>query len=294
MQKNLKMPLILLAPIFCIFSFLLGTPLASATSSGAEMPTVVDVPAGSFVVGSDRQEREYAYQLDTRAYGHSNTRKWKWYENERARQRIEVSAFKITKNLITNAQYAKFIEATRHLSPNVDRTTWDSYGLIHPYKRSWRHAWISGKIPKGRENHPVVMVSFYDAVAYATWLSAQTKFKWRLPREVEWEKSARGTDGRWFPWGNIFDATLVNSHDRGPFDTQRVGKYLKGMSPFGLLDAAGQVFEWTEAVSSKKRAIVKGGSWDDSGCGICRPAARHTRPMEIKHILVGFRLVREE
>ncbi len=73
-----------------------------------------------------------------------------------------------------------------------------------------------------------------------------------------------------------------------------VGSYPAGKSPFGILDAAGQVFEWTATGASGARFIVKGGSWDDKGYGVCRPAARHARPAAIKHILIGFRLVREE
>jgi formylglycine-generating enzyme required for sulfatase activity len=72
-----------------------------------------------------------------------------------------------------------------------------------------------------------------------------------------------------------------------------VGGYPAGASPFGVLDAAGQVYEWTATVAGPGRAVVKGGSWDDKGCGVCRPAARHARPLILKHVLVGFRLVRE-
>ena len=273
------------------FAMVCGAQPSDSAHRASNGPVVIEIPQGSFIAGSNRKEREYAYTLDERAYGHNNTRKWEWYENERELQAVEIKSFKITKNLITNAQYAAFIRATGHRPPGVDRKTWKSYGLIHPYQRSRRHAWRDGVVPKGRENHPVVMVSFQDAMAYAGWLSKQTGHTWRLPRELEWEKAARGVDGSWFPWGNTFEATLANRHDKGPFDTLPVGRFPKGASPYGLLDGAGQVFEWTEAVPGKKRAIVKGGSWDDRGCGICRPAARHTRPMAIKHILIGFRLV---
>ena len=94
--------------------------------------------------------------------------------------------------------------------------------------------------------------------------------------------------------GNAFDPARLNSHDRGPFDTMAVGRFPRGASPYGVLDAAGQVFEWTAATAGRDRFIVKGGSWDDKGCGVCRPAARHSRPARIKHILIGFRLVRQD
>ena len=163
--------------------------------------------------------------------------------------------------------------------------------MIHPYPRTRRHAWRDGRLPKGRADHPVVMVSHADARAYAKWLSSETGRAWRLPTEVEWEKAARGTDGRHFPWGNTYNPTRLNSHDAGPFDTMPVGRFPNGASPFGLMDAAGQVFEWTSTRAGKARHRVKGGSWDDSGCGVCRPAAGHSRPDHLKHILVGFRLV---
>jgi formylglycine-generating enzyme required for sulfatase activity len=115
-----------------------------------------------------------------------------------------------------------------------------------------------------------------------------------LPTEWELEKAMRGTDGRRYPWGDEFDATLLNSHDAGSFDTIPIGRFPKGNSPFGLTDPAGQVFEWTATAGNKNCYIVKGGSWDDSGCGIYRPAARHTRPAELKHIFIGFRLACEE
>lgn len=102
-----------------------------------------------------------------------------------------------------------------------------------------------------------------------------------------------GVDKCDFPLGNHCDPANLNGHDQGPFDTAPVGHYLSWVSPFGLRDAAGQVFGWTVTRAGNGRSIVKGESWDDSGCGVCRPAARHGRPDGLKHILTGVRPVQE-
>jgi formylglycine-generating enzyme required for sulfatase activity len=263
-----------------------------------EIPPVIVIPAGPFVMGSDRDEREFAYGLDEAAYGHDITRRNEWYEHE-PRRTVSTPAFQITRTPITNRQYRAFVAATGHRAPDVNPAVWQGYGLIHPYERTRRFAWSSAGFPANRGAHPVVLVSHGDALAYAAWLGERTGDTWRLPTEVEWEKAARGTDGRRFPWGDAFLPDRLNSHDRGPFDTLPVGTFPTGASPFGLLDAAGQVFEWTDTPWRRDDSgrvthyVVKGGSWDDKGCGICRPAARHGRPAAIKHILIGFRLVRE-
>ena len=241
-------------------------------------------------MGSDAQEREYAYQLDEIAYGHSRTRTGGWYDSERARSTVSTDSYEITVSTVTNAEYQQFAEATSRKVPDVDAATWRGYGLIHPFERTRRHAWQNNKPPAGRENHPVVLVSYEDATAYAEWLSKTRNENWRLPTEAEWEKAVRGTQGPYFPWGNTFDQNELNSHDNGPFDTVAVGS-ASSPGPFGLLDGAGQVFEWV-LTPGAQRAWVKGGSWDDSGCGVCRPAARHSRDKQLKHILIGFRLVR--
>ncbi|MDA4847799.1 formylglycine-generating enzyme family protein [Hoeflea poritis] len=253
-------------------------------------PGSIEIPAGPFIMGSDAAEREAAYRLDEAAYGHSVTRQRGWYDHEPQRT-VELDAFRIMETPVTNAQYAVFLKETGHTPPSVGREEWDGYGLIHPYERAQPYIWQSAAPPAGRENHPVVMVSYQDAIAYASWLSGKAGKAWRLPTEAEWEKAARGPDGNYFPWGNTFNAALLNSHDAGPFATIPVGSFPDGASPYGLLDAAGQVFEWTATPAGDTRHIVKGGSWDDKGCGVCRPAARHSRSDTIKHILVGFRLV---
>ena len=258
-----------------------------------KLPYTVDVPAGSFLTGSTEEERELAYKLDETAYNHSVTRDQGWYDRERPQAEAETVAFSIMQTPVTNEAYAQFVDATGHAAPDVDEETWKSYGLVHPYERTRRHAWVEGRPPEGRDIHPVVLVSHDDAKAYAAWFSEVTGETWRLPTEIEWEKAARGLEGNTFPWGNDWDEEALNSHDLGPFDTEPVGNYLHGASPFDMLDAAGQVYEWTASSRGERRFFVKGGSWDDKGCGVCRPAARHTRPADLKHILVGFRLVKE-
>jgi formylglycine-generating enzyme required for sulfatase activity len=221
------------------------------------------------------------------------TREQQWYASEPERAPNQTGAYEIMKTPVTNRDYAAFVGATGHAVPDVDPATWAGYRLIHPYASTRRFAWSGGTYPQGRGDHPVVLVSHADAAAYAAWLSEQTGETWRLPTEAEWEKAARGTDGCIFPWGDDWDAHKLNSHDAGPFNTMPVGQFPAGASPFGMLDAAGQVFEWTATPRGAGRYTVKGGSWDDKGCGVCRPAAGHGRPEAIKHIIVGFRLVHE-
>jgi len=289
----LNVVLVLAAPESNLSANQLNEKSSEKFSTTISVPELISVEAGTFIKGSDNEEREYAYQLDEVAYQHSVTRDRKWYAREPQREQVQSAAFQISKNLITNAQYLEFVVDTGHSPPTMDEATWKSYRLVHPFSRAQRYIWENGTPNVEREQHPVVLVSYHDATAFAQWLSNKTGDQWRLPSIDEWERAARGDEGWYFPWGNEFDEAKLNSHDKGPFDTQPVGLYPEAASPHGLLDAAGQVFEWMQTESEQNRAWVKGGSWDDKGCGVCRSAARHTRPKDIKHILVGFRVVRE-
>jgi len=271
---------------------LLGFVPATTAQDMGVIPQVLTIPAGSYISGSDTHEREQAYRLDEMAYGHSVTRDQHWYDDERDRHVETLAQYDLTTMPITNAQYHAFIADTGHRQPDVDEATWNGYALIHPYARTRKHAWSGQSPPPGRKQRPEVLISYNDATRYAHWLSRKTGQSWRLPTQSEWEKAMRGNDGSLFPWGDSFDPQRLNSHDAGPFDTVEVGRFARGASPFGVLDGAGQVFEWIAKPGNAQRAWVKGGSWDDKGCGVCRPAARHSRPVDIKHILIGFRLVR--
>ena len=283
-----------------LFTLIVSPAIAQDVSVPEPLPKTVIIEAGEFLKGSSKQHRQYAYNLDELAYNHNLTRKQSWYSGEFPPHRVELDYdYEITRTPITQQQYKAFIEDTGYGAPHVSESVWRSYGLVHPYTRASRFLWKAGEYPEDTGEHPVVLLSHKDARAYADWLSQKTGGTWRLPTEEEWEKAARGTDGRLFPWGNKWNPNLLNSHDNGPFTTMDVGSFPKGASPYGVMDAAGQVYEWTatkikgDQENRRSRYIVKGGSWDDKGCGVCRPAARHARPARIKHILIGFRLVKE-
>ncbi len=265
---------------------LLSSVFAKASSADEETSydTRVTIPAGTFIMGSDKAEREYGYRLDE-SRNSSASRRFQWFQNE-TRSTINLPAYWIDKNLVSNKAYQRFIDDTDTVAPSVDKSTWESYRLVHPYKTAQRFIWLNDQYPTGRGDHPVTLVSHNDAMSYCEWRGA------RLPSDAEWEKAARGTNGQYFPWGNVFDPKKLNSADAGPYDTTSIYRYNAGASPFGIFNMAGMVFEWTNTQCPKPNrpnaAIVKGGSWDDYP-GVTRSAAKHCRPNAIKHVLIGFR-----
>ncbi len=247
-------------------------------------PQQLSVPAGEFIMGSSREEREYAYRLD-----HDATRAYGWYEKE-TRTKAKTGPFCIDRYLVTNAQYKTFISETGHPEPYISPEDYQRQGfLVHPYEKVKEFLWMEKSFPAGRESHPVALVSLEDASSYCVWKGKKMGRSYRLPREAEWEKAARGKDGRIFPWGNEWNPDFLNSGNRFG-STTPVGRFPQGRSPYGLYDMIGNLFEWTTTPWDEKNFVIKGCSWDDLP-GTCRAAMRHGRPPQSKHILIGFRCV---
>jgi formylglycine-generating enzyme required for sulfatase activity len=250
-------------------------PEAGATPLSFE-PELILIPAGQFLMGSDPEKYKDAL------------------EREQPQHTVYLPDYYIAKTPVTNAQYAAFVEATDH---------------------RWPKHWKGGKPPKGKEDHPVVYVSWHDAVAYCNWLSKVTGKAYRLPSEAKWEKGARGTDGRIYPWGNESDPERCNSSEGGTGGTTPVGAYPQGASPYGLLDMAGNVWEWTTSLWGEDRSkpefrypydptdgredlgagdkmlrVLRGGSWAGGQIGACC-AYRNRYSPNARWSFSGFRIV---
>ncbi|MFQ5946614.1 MAG: formylglycine-generating enzyme family protein [Anaerolineae bacterium] len=241
---------------------------------------MVLIPAGPFWMGSDEAERQLARSLSSDA-----VRRARWFEAELAHRQVSLPTYCLDRHLVTQSDYAAFIMAEGRKPPGITRAEYRQQGfLVHDYDRTWtRFLWRDNRPPAGWDDHPVVLVSAEEAEAYCRWRGL------RLPTEAEWEKGARGTDGRPFPWGAGWDPDRLNSAERGPGRTTPVGRYSGGLSPFGLFDAVGDVFQWTStSLRDPRRRVVKSCAWDDEA-GLCRPAFRHARPASSRHILIGFR-----
>ena len=226
---------------------------------------MVYVPAGEFTMGTNDADRSEFNQRDNVPLNNNDAR---------PQHKVTTGAFFLDKTEVTNAQYQKYCEATGVAVP--------------PY-------WKDGKFPEGQADFAVHHVNWYEASGYAKWAGK------RLPTEAEWEKAARGTDGRRFPWGNDWDGGKVTA-EGGP---RAVAKHPDGASPYGALDMAGNVMEWTSSWfdgypgSPTKQPdfgttlkVVRGGAWigvDQMGQTWYRQVSRPRARLE----MVGFRCVQD-
>jgi formylglycine-generating enzyme required for sulfatase activity len=210
---------------------------------------MVVIPAGEFLMGEGREQHE-----------------------------LFLSDYQLGKFPVTNAEYERFIEAGGY----QDKSFWTEAGWIEIGQnqnepRFWQDARFN------RPNQPAIGLSWYECVAYCRWLSAETGQLYRLPTEAEWEKGARGVDGRIYPWGNEFGASRLNARagDQKVCTSTPVGIYPTGISPFGLFDCAGNVWEWcttrwkkpfpydvnqdewqADYLEGQNLRVLRGGSWN--------------------------------
>lgn len=216
MVTNLR-KLIVLTILFMVLAMIAARELRAAAAvetQGGKFAGMVNIPAGEFTMGRD---------------GGPN--------NEAPAHKLFLPAFYIDRNLVSAREYAKFIQEKGPTGPKGEMylDVADPDVLVHNRDGKW--------LPKeGFENHPAGELSRQGAAAYCAWAGK------RLPSEAEWEKAARGTDGRLYPWGNDLpspDLAFIGGF-RG--QTVAVGQFPKGASPYGALDMAGQVWEWTRSI----------------------------------------------
>ncbi len=190
------------------------------------------------------------------------------YDFEKPEHKVYLGAYWIGKYEVTFEQYDKYCDET---------------GKEKPSDEGW-----------GRGKRPVINVSWEDATAYCDWLNKKTGAKFTLPTEAHWEKAARGTDGRKYPWGNTKDKSKCNSLESGLKMTSPVGNKPAGKSPYGCFDMAGNVCEWCSDLYSKigSDRVLRGGSWDSIAL-FCRASYRRGYPPASRWNVAGFRLARE-
>jgi len=280
---------------------------------GQEM---VLIPAGEFLMGSTDEEV-------ARWNKESNTT---WYDNEKPQRKVSLGAYYMDRTPITNAQYARFVEAKGY---NTERF-WTPDGWAW---RQGKYKYKEGRKVEERKQpyfwkdsrwntpgHPVVGINWFEAMVYCQWLNEQLhvpgstfqvqrdgrKEVWnveleawniRLPTEAEWEKAARGADGRRWPWGNEFDPQRCNSSEGGKGTTTPVGAYSPaGDSPYGVADMAGNVWEWCRSIykpypyqaddgredlQAAGTRVLRGGSWalQSEERPLCLPLLERSRPL---------------
>lgn len=245
--------------------------------------TMIYIPPGKFMMGSD----------DGEAY-------------EKPLHEVDLDGYFIGKTEVTNAQYVEFLNNSKidHKSgcqgkPCIDTHKDNTDSHIIGTKKNYN-------VEQGYEDHPVICVRWYGAVKYCEWLSDKTGLNFKLPTEAQWEKAARGNDRREYPWDSRFPDKNLANFDGNIGKTTPVDFYPAGTSPYGLLDMAGNVWEWCsdwykaeyyknsppknpEGPNSGSYRVIRGGSWDGYAWDLRCAYRTYGRPSGRSYDL-GFRL----
>jgi formylglycine-generating enzyme required for sulfatase activity/energy-coupling factor transporter ATP-binding protein EcfA2 len=204
-------------------------------------PESLRIPAGPFLMGtSDEQVQDVPRRFqEFTGEGLFN------FDVEQPQHEVVLPAYAIGRYPVTNADFARFIEDDSYNNSDY----WTEAGWKQRESEGWTQPRFWEDDHFNASSQPVVGVSWYEAVAYCNWLADKTGRPYRLPTEAEWEKAARGEDGRLWPWGNERDPARANCQPDGPGGTTPVDQYSPaGDSPYGMADMAGNVWEWTQSL----------------------------------------------
>ena len=277
-----------LLPILTVLLSLAAAAEPVPAPPGPDGAPMVLVPAGEFTRGNRGGEA-----------------------NERPARTLFLDSFALDQVEVTVARFAAFASATGHRTV-AEREGWawvwaGEWGKGGKFVRTrgaeWRHPKGAGSAPLPED--PVTQVAYPDAEAYCRWAGK------RLPSEAEWEKAARGSDGRPYPWGETFEAARANTvgaADGFP-EVAPVGSFPAGVSPYGVLDMAGNVWEWTAdwyradyyaaaparnppGPPAGKARVVRGGSWGGPP-DWSTVTNRYDRPPDYRNTKIGFRCARD-
>lgn len=254
--------------IISLFLLFTGCSIGSKQMLPPSLPAgMVHVPEGWFLMGSTEKDGSPGKSVGV---------------DELPQHQVYLNGFYMDLYEVTVAEFMQFLETTGRKAPRI----------------LTEEEWIKS-YPPPQKKHPINGVSWYDADAYCRWVGK------RLPTEAEWEKAARGTDGRQWPWGNELNSPgniKANTQEAGVGWTAPIGSYPAGKSPYGIFDMAGNVMEWTSSwyeaypgstlqreAFGKKYKVLRGGSWENSAVPTGRSAYRLSVTPNWDHPAHGFR-----
>jgi len=217
---------------------------------------MVLVTGGPFLMGSTEEEIRRIFRMDKRQSPP--------FVTEIPARSVRIDTFYIDRYPVTNYQYGKFLQATGHRPPLL----WN--------ESDWN-----------RPMQPVVFVGWEDARAYARWAGKS------LPREEQWEKAGRGTDGRWWAWGDTFDPSLCNCREFGLERTTEIGLFHGGVSPYGCYDMCGNVWEMCEGLWLENAPPMRGGCFLGSASFVRLACRWSPEDIDDGAPWLGFRCVKE-